>query len=183
MAAVDVLWPQPVAVEPKWALPPVQRILGPEETAFPLNRVAQELTIIMSTSVGDFTPSPDKVLTALSSLQANTALRWCKKLLVFDQVPSEKAIADLKAWDMKMWNDQIRGPKWEKLWREKRQAYEDYCDAMRGFQGPGDHLALFGVRAPLLGQVRSLVRHGPARYGGRGHSVRLRDAARPAAEL
>ena len=71
-----------------WDLPPAQCILHASEIGFDLDVGANELTIIMSTSVGESSPHLVTVLRALGSLQANVALHWCKKILVFDKVPS-----------------------------------------------------------------------------------------------
>jgi len=144
----------------QWTLPPEQQVLSSEESPFTLDRVARELTVVMSTSVGDFTPSTDKVLAALESLQSNIALRWCRKVLVFDAVPTKGELAIMKQ-DRRAYVEDLRGPKWEKLWLEKYDAYQEYCETMRELK-EASHPALFntefvflGAFGHLLGTVRS----------------------------
>jgi len=138
-----------VDLQGKWSLPPEQRVLRPDETPFNLDRVARELTVIMSTSVGDFTPSTDKVVTALDSLQANIALRWCRKILVFDQVPSVQELEILRRSDERRYREDMKGPKWEKMWNDKREVYGDYCQRLRDMK-ENNHPALFNVELIFL---------------------------------
>lgn len=143
------------APEGLWSLPPEQRVLCADETSFGLQRVASELTVVMSTSVGDFTPSTDTIVTALESLQANIALRWCRKLLVFDCVPSSRELQALKQ-DKKAYHEDLKGQKWEKMWNEKREAYAEYCKALRAMK-EAEHPALFGVELLFLGKFGHLL--------------------------
>lgn len=138
----------PPVPQGQWSLPPEQHILRPDETPFSLHRVARELTVIISTSVGEFTPSTDKVVAALESLQANVALRWCRKILVFDRVPSRGELEALKR-NRKAYCDDVKGLKWEKLWSEKREAYDEYCETLRSMQEAG-HPAMFKVELVFL---------------------------------
>ena len=66
-----------------WYLLPKQDVLTREEddVELTLDDVAVDLTIVITTSVGEFTPSADIVITALRSLQDNLAwlilgFRW-----------------------------------------------------------------------------------------------------------
>lgn len=113
-----------------------------------LDMCARQVTVIMSTSVGDTTPSTDKVVKALESVQNNLAFHWCRKILAFDKVPSHEEIRNLK-FDREYYQKVIRGPKWEKMWNEKRTAYDEYCEKMRRMKENG-HPALFNVELVFL---------------------------------
>lgn len=134
--------------DPLWRLPPQQRVLKQGETIFDLNRVARELTVVMSTSVGDFTPSVEPVIAALESLQANLALRWCRKVLVFDKVPSKEDIEEMQR-DRHSYNIVTRGSKWARLWNEKRRDYDEYCSRLRQMKD-ANHPALLNTDLVFL---------------------------------
>mmetsp|Transcript_6195 Transcript_6195/g.14599 ORF Transcript_6195/g.14599 Transcript_6195/m.14599 type:complete len:319 (-) Transcript_6195:49-1005(-) len=149
----------------QWHLPPEQLVLQPGETEFDLDRVATELTVIISTSVSNFTPSTETPVGVLESLQANVALRWCRKLLVFDKVPSNEEIEELRQ-DAKTYHEVARGAKWAAAWNTKREAYEEYCATMRAMKEAKDPALhnveliflprfghLFGTVAEALEQV------------------------------
>jgi len=152
-----------------WRLPPQQRILQRSESSFDLHRVSEELTVIMSTSVGDFTPSTGPVIAALESLQANVALRWCRKILVFDKVPSQEEIEELKK-DPKLFHYVARGGKWQNMWNQKREDYEEYCATLRAMK-EADHPALFNTDliflekfGHLFGTVKRAFEHLMTRF-------------------
>lgn len=131
------------------------------ETEFDLHRVATELTVVVSTSVSRFTPSTDTPLAALESLQANVALRWCRKLLVFDKVPSQEEIARLQQ-SAEAFNEVVRGGKWLSTWSAKRDDYEEYCATLRAMK-EANHPALFNVELvflPHFGHLFGTVREG-----------------------
>lgn len=132
-----------VAPKGRWRLPPQQKVLQLGDTPFDLDRVAQELTVIISTSVADFIPSTDTPLAALESLQSNIALRWCRKLLVFDKVPSCEEIDEMRR-DSKTWYHVARGAKWMNTWNSKRKDYNEYCATMVAMKS-ANHPALFNV--------------------------------------
>lgn len=138
--ALCAIWPEPDN-DHFWCLPPEQDTL--EESSFSLHRVAKELTVVMSTSIGLFTPSVEIPLAALKSLQDNLALRWCKKILVFDAVPSEKEISAMEQ-DKEFYNSVVKGRKWAELWESKREAYQVYQGQMHRLKEEG-HPALFNV--------------------------------------
>ena len=123
--------------------------MSQDETPFTLDRVSKELTVIISTSIGDYTPSTDKVRVALESLQANVALKWCRRILSFDKVPSEQEIDKLKREHPTRWAEELRGFKWERLWREKREAYEQYCQELRDMK-EANHPLMFKVELVFL---------------------------------
>lgn len=131
-----------------WSLPPPQRILGAEETRFDLDRVAKDLTVVMSTSISNFAPSTDIPLKALESLQANVALRWCRKLLVFDAVPSPEEIHEMQR-DKRSFSEVVRGKKWLDMWNAKRGDYHEYCELFRELD-KRNHPALFNVQLVFL---------------------------------
>ena len=113
-----------------WRLPPRQRILKAPDTEFDLHAIACQLTVVISTSVGASTPDTAPVLAFLESLQDNTALHWCRKIVVFDKVPNATEINQMKC-TLAIWRNTIRGEKWMKLWTEKRNSYDEYCHALR----------------------------------------------------
>lgn len=132
----------------EWALPPPQKVLSADEALFDLESLASNLTVVMSTSVGEFTPATDRLIAALESVQANLALRWCKKLLVFDKVPSKDQIDAMKT-DRGYYREVVRGAKWEKMWNEKREDYDVYCDSVRKLH-ENNHPALFRTELIFL---------------------------------
>lgn len=159
--------PSAIAIGPSpgvWRLPPKQDVLKKGETKFDLHAVASNLTIVISTSIGEFTPSVDPVLAALESLQANLAFHWCRKLLVFDSVPSQADIQSLRR-DQKRFSEIARGHKWLKLWVEKRSAYAEYCTTLKAMKA-ANHPALFNVEliflhefGHLFGTVKKAFQH------------------------
>ena len=145
-----------------WYLPPKQDVLTREEddVEFTLDDVADDLTIVITSSVGEFTPSTDIVITALRSLQDNLALHWCRKILVFDEIPSEQEIEAMKQ-NPKHYHTVVRGPKWEHMWRKKREAYTAYCFALNEMKLNNDP-TLFQVELVFLPRFSHLfgtVRH------------------------
>lgn len=132
----------------QWRVPPQQRILRRGETEFDLDRVATELTVIISTSVSLFTPLTDTPVAALESLQSNVALRWCRKLLVFDKVPSKQEIEEMRQ-DTNVWMKIAKGDKWVRTWNAKRGDYDEYCATLRAMKET-NHPALFNVELIFL---------------------------------
>lgn len=130
-----------------WTLPPEQRILQGSETTCDLDRIARELTVVVSTSVGELTPSTEPVVACLQSLQDNVALRWCRKLLVFDCLPTEAQLQILMT-DRKRYTEVVRGPKWRRHW-ERPELYEQYCKAVKEMKAAG-HPAFFNVELIFL---------------------------------
>ena len=92
-----------------WGLPPQQRVLKTEDTRFDLHAVAQELTNVMCTSATKLTPSVEALVAANESLETNLALRWCR-----DKV--------------------CRGGKWEQMWNDERESYDEYKAALHNTQ-------------------------------------------------
>lgn len=142
----------------------MQSALAEGETSYDLHRVAQELTVIVSTSVGDWTPSTKPVLQALESLQSNVAFHHCRKLLVFDSVPTQDEMNHMKL-DQKFWRDVVRGHKWQGMWNAKRQDYAEYCQALSKMKAEG-HPALYKVDliflkkfGHLFGTVKEALNH------------------------
>ena len=131
-----------------WRVPPKQRVLKRGETEFDAHAVVANLTIIISTSVGDFTPDTAPVIATLASLQDNVVLHWCRKLLVFDKVPSQNEIRDMRK-DPGAYENIVKGDKWAKLWIEKHQAYLEYCTTLRMMKKE-NHPALFNVELIFL---------------------------------
>jgi hypothetical protein len=84
----------------------------------------------------------------LESLHDNVALHWCRKFLVFDKVPTQAEIQELRR-DTKKFNQVARGPKWVKMWTEKRQAYTEYCKTLTAMKEE-KHPALFNVELVFL---------------------------------
>ena len=152
-----------------WRLPPQQRVLKTDETRFDLHAVAQELTIVMSTSITKHTPSVEPVVAALESLQANLALRWCRKLLVFDKVPSREEIDEMRR-DPKIYHHVCRGGKWEQMWNDGRESYDAYKAALQSMKDD-DHPALHNTElvfleefGHLFGTVKRGFSHVQTRY-------------------
>lgn len=142
-----------------WRLPPKQHILKGKETKFDLHRAAKELTVIISTSVGNFTPSTDTTIAALWSIQDNLALHHCRKVLVFDKVPSQSEIEKLRS-DSHVWNTIARGKKWINMWNEKREAYNEYCETFKAMRDQ-NHPALYKVEllfSPHFGHLFGTVK-------------------------
>jgi len=95
------------------------------------------------------------------SLQQNVALRWCRKLLVFDEVPTPEEIEHMKM-DRRFWEDVVRGPKWERMWNEKREAYAEYRKAVIKMIEK-EHVAFHRVQAVVLDRFGHL--YGTLRAG------------------
>jgi len=145
-----------------WRLPPKQRVLQVGETDFDLRAVARQLTVVISTSVGDFTPSTTPVMAVLEGLQANLGFHWCRKVLVFDAVPTPAEMLQMRS-DANTFRDIVRGGKWIRMWNDKRCAYKEYCETLRSMK-QANHPALFNVElvfleefGHLLGTVRSAL--------------------------
>eukprot|EP00746_Dinoflagellata_sp_MGD_P006205 gnl/MRDRNA2_/MRDRNA2_112079_c0_seq1.p1 gnl/MRDRNA2_/MRDRNA2_112079_c0~~gnl/MRDRNA2_/MRDRNA2_112079_c0_seq1.p1 ORF type:complete len:392 (-),score=67.71 gnl/MRDRNA2_/MRDRNA2_112079_c0_seq1:55-1230(-) len=152
-----------------WSLPPAQRSLEVDQTNFTLHRVAKELTIIVSTSVGEWTPSTKTVVEALESIQRNVAFHHCRKLLVFDSVPTQDEMDAMKV-DQKLWRDVVRGHKWQAMWNRKRQDYQEYCEKLKQMKTEG-HPALYKVDlvflkrfGHLFGTVKEAFSHVKTRF-------------------
>ena len=112
-----------------YKMPPAQTWLCKEDSEFTLNRIARELTVVVSTSVADFTPSVDPILKTLQSIQDNLALHWCEKYVVFDKVPLPDEIAAMQR-DRDIYDNGVRGYKWSRMWGDKAEAYKIFGDEL-----------------------------------------------------